>query len=310
MIILDKDSKIENRKSIVTIGKFDGLHLGHIKIIDQVISVAEEYAREEAGIVKTVVSFVNHPAKLLLPDFKGVLMSETEKTELLYGLGIDYYCALVFDESLRDTKASDFFEEYIVGRWKACSLVVGDDFCFGKGRKGNIPFLQEKCKEKGIGLYIVSRKQYEGEAISSSRIRKCLSDGDITAANKMSGHPYTIKGMVVKGAQIGRTLGFPTLNIYPDTGKFLPKFGVYAASVTVDGKMYKAVANLGIKPTLNNVDRPLLETHLLGFEGDLYDRFMEVRLESFIRPEQRFESLEALKMQMNNDLSKVKSKQI
>lgn len=296
MLILGSDSEVKRGCCAVTVGKFDGLHIGHMSIIDTMLENSSD-----KPMSKMLVSFLNHPDMVLGRDYKGSLMSESEKTDLLYEKGLDYYCSLVFDRMLMNTEAGVFFDKFIVKKWKTAALFVGDDFCFGKGRLGNTDFLKEKCKEKGIELTIIKRKEFEGEAISSSRIRKCLAEGEVERAEYMLGRPYTIKGIVSRGHAIGRTISFPTINIHPHKNKFLPRFGVYGASVTIEGIKYRAIANIGIKPTLMNESGPIAEAHILDFDGDLYDTFQEIRLESFIRPEIRFNSLDELKNQLEKD---------
>ena len=292
MLIIDGEKILNEGNTVVTIGKFDGLHRGHMEIIDKMLE------NKGTGLV---VSFVNHPSKLLTSSFSGNLISETEKIELLMEKSIDNYCPLIFDEKLRDTEAEDFFYGYIIGKWHCSCLVVGDDFCFGKGRKGNTEFLSEYCEKEGIRLIVVPRREYLGEPISSSRIRTALAEGRIEEANEMLGRDYSIKGLVARGNMLGRSIGFPTLNIYPPASKFLPKFGVYGSSCILNGRRYRSISNIGIKPTIEGKRNPLVETNLYDFDEDVYDSFAEIRLESFLRPEKRFENLDELKKQIEKD---------
>ena len=295
MLIINRETELKNITTVATIGKFDGLHRGHFKIIREVLKEAEN------GHMRLMASFTNHPGSILSTDFKGVLLSESEKTHILENEGIDFYCELMFDEKLKNTSAEEFFEDFIVNKWHAKVLVVGDDFHFGKNRAGNIGFLTKQCAEKGIKLVVVPREEYLGEPISSSRIKKAMDDGEMEAVTEMLGHNYTIRGIVEKGNQLGRTMGFPTINLYPSNAKYLPRFGVYHSLVEVDGKDYRAITNVGVKPTVTNEQKTVVESHLLDFDGDLYDTFREVRLLRFTRPEVRFNSLEELKEQLAKD---------
>ena len=297
MLIIDQKTEVNAARTVLTIGKFDGLHIGHMKIIKKVldISIDSDYA-----LSKLVVSFVNHPDELLKDNFKGNLMSETEKTSLLMKNNIDYYCPLVFDSTMRDTEAEVFFNEYIVGKWHARALVVGDDFCFGKGRKGNIAFLEETCKKAGIDLYVVQRETYLGEPVSSSRIRAALEEGLVFEASVMLGRKVMIKGIVEKGNQLGRTIGFPTINVSVAKNKFLPRFGVYGGHVIINGEKYRAISNIGVKPTVGS-NKVIAEANIYDFDEDVYDCFASIALESFIRPELHFNDLDELKKQIEID---------
>ena len=297
MLIIDQKTEITAGNTVLTIGKFDGLHIGHMKIIRKLLEMA---AKNYYSLSKLVVSFVNHPNELLKANYKGSLMSETEKTEILMHSNIDYYCPLVFDPSLRDTEAEVFFEEYIVKRWRCRCLVVGDDFCFGKGRKGNIDFLNKACRIHGIDLHVVEREKYLGEPVSSSRIREALDEGRMFEAGFMLGRRYTIKGIVEKGRQLGRTIGFPTINITVPQSKYLPRFGVYGGFVDLNGERFRAISNIGVKPTVGS-DRAGLESFIYDFDREIYGAFVTVALESFIRPELHFAGLEELKKQIEID---------
>ena len=301
MLITDQKTEIKSVRTALTIGKFDGLHIGHMKIVETMLSAAAGSTGEGEPLSKLVVSFVNHPDELLKGDFKGFLLSETEKTDILMNKGIDYYCPLVFDDEMRNTEASDFFKKYIIDTWHCACLVVGDDFCFGKNRAGNLDFLGKACNENNIRLIIVPREEYLGEPVSSSRIRKALEAGEIAEADIMLGRRYCVKGIVERGNRLGHSIGFPTVNIPIPQGKFKPRFGVYGAEARLKGKKYKALANVGVKPTVGEGYRALCEANILDFDEDAYDCYAEISLESFLRPEKRFDSLDELKKQIEKD---------
>ena len=307
MLILDSNTKIKSHNTVVTIGKFDGFHEGHMKILRK---VTEE--KMLAGNFKSLaVSFTNHPDTLLRQDFKGVLMTDYDKDEFLSLYGFDYCVKLVFDEKLRDTERDVFFNEYIVGKWNAAVLVVGDDFSFGKGRQGNCEYLRERCAAAGIKLCVVERKMYKDAPISSSRIKEEVRNGNISEASEMLGYKLNYKGVVMQGNKIGRTLGFPTINIIPDSSLCLPKFGVYTSFVRMDDEnggyiSYEAITNIGLKPTVGDIKRPIIESNLKDFDEEIYGREVVVFPRRFVRPEMKFRSLEELKAQIEKDKEEIR----
>lgn len=294
MKLIDKGYYIQGTKSIVTIGKFDGLHTGHETIFDKVMSMKKD------TLNTIVVSFENHPDKLLTGNAK-LLLSDDDKRERLESIGFDYFCRLAFDDELMNTEAEEFFRSYIVCRWNASILVVGDDFCFGKNRKGDLKLLKCMCRDNGIELIVVERKLYEEIPVSSSRIKDMLIKGRLKAAEKMLGYKYFFKGEIVSGNRIGNTIGFPTINILPDVNCLIPKLGVYATEVTIDGMTYKGITNIGVKPTVGEDEALTIETNILDFNKDVYGHQAKVSLISFLREEKKFSSLNELKKQIEND---------
>ena len=294
MKLIDKGYYIRDAKTIVTIGKFDGLHTGHKTIFDKVMSLKTD------DLKTVVVSFENHQDKLLEGSAK-LLLSESDKHDILGNIGFDYFCRLRFDETLMNTEAEDFFDTYIVGKWNASILVVGDDFCFGKNRKGNLSVLKELCIINNIELVVKERREYKSVPVSSSRIRELLSCAKIVEANEMLGYKYGFQGNIVSGNRLGNTIGFPTINLLPDSRLVIPAYGVYATEVFLDDIIYKGITNIGVKPTVGTNEALTVETHILDFENNVYGKKVKVSLIAFLRGEKKFDSIDELKKQIEID---------
>lgn len=293
----------ENRPIWLAIGMFDGVHLGH----RAVLGLATERAARESDLV-AALTFPEHPAKSLRPGKEPPLIMEPpSKIEALLGCGVDYVVMKPFDDSLSEVSSEDFLgylKEKIPSLHGVC---VGENFHFGKDRKGDADFLKEKGTLVGLTISVAEGVLEDDLPISSSRIRESLAKGEIELVNRMFGFPYRINGEVVSGNKLGRTIGFPTLNVtwVPEAR---PAYGVYLVEVFFDheeGSVH-GVANYGLRPTVekNETADPLFEVHLLG-EGDYSlhqpGDSMSLRLLSFIRPEKKFDSLEALKSQIARD---------
>ncbi len=290
-----KDDYSLNGKNTVTLGKFDGLHRGHGEIFETACKLKKQ------GFQFVAASFSTHPDMLTKDEFEGVLLSKEEKIEHIRKMGADYYCVIPFDKKMMNTEAEDFFKEFIVRRWSASNLIVGDDFNIGRNRRGNIDLISSLCRDNGIRLYVIHRMFYENEPISSSKIKSCLKNGEIAKANDMLGYEYSFKGIIVHGNSIGNKIGFPTINILPEEDRYMPEYGVYKTNVILEGKKYKGITNIGVKPTIDGERKPLIETNILGFDSDVYGKFAEVRLISFVRSERKFQSIDDLKKQIESD---------
>ena len=192
----------------------------------------------------------------------------------------------------------------LAGRLNAVKVVCGPDFRFGRGAAGNVDSLRKYGAKYGFEVSTVDPVVVDGNVVSSSRIRELLSEGDVKKANALLGYRYKIKRSVEDGNHIGRTIDFPTINQSFEEGQLIPAYGVYATSVVIDGKQYDAITNIGVKPTVEKDCRPLAETHILGFSGDLYGKTLEVSFSDFLRPERKFDSLDALKNQIKTDINK------
>ncbi len=281
--------------SAVALGFFDGLHLGHI----EVIKAALEYARKNA-CKSAVFTF---GGETLLPKFSVSenLITHRQKLALLEKIGVDYIFAPDFSE-VREMSAEQFVDDILVKRLNSTAIVCGYDFRFGKGGKAGADMLAELCSERGIKTEIIPPVTFDGEAISSTAIRSLVREGKIAEANARLGYELTYSLPVIHGNKLGRTIGSPTINqIIPPTS-VTPRFGVYKSWTVIEGRSYPSITNIGVKPTVSDGNAALMETHIVGFDGDLYDREISVILREFIREEQKFPSIDELKKNIQNDI--------
>ncbi len=290
--------------SAVTIGSFDGLHVGHRKIIGAMI----DRARQEGGLRSVVVTFDPHPRLVLNsgPNCPVELLSTfEEKVAHCRTMQVDLLFIIHFDREFSRKSSADFIRDVLVGRLGARQVTVGYDHGFGSDRSGSGKTLRELGEEYGFGVEVVGEVIVDGFAVSSTRIRHLLAEGRVAEANDCLGTPYTISGTVVEGNKLGRQIGFPTANLaLPDRCKLLPAHGVYAATATVDGRDWPVMMNIGRRPTVEDDGPVTVEAHLIGFSGDLYGTVLVFRLLGFIRPEQRFGSIDELRAQLLNDQKK------
>ncbi len=286
--------------AVVTIGNFDGVHLGHQRIMHLVL--------EQAGKLQgtsIVYTFRPHPQEVLRPSAQVQLLTTyDEKLEILDQLGIDVAVEESFTPDFFGLSAERFFEEILIERFRAQAIVVGHDFAFGKGRAGNIELLDTVCKSKGIGLTVVPAETKNQEVVSSTAIRNHLLNRNVESANALMGRPFFYRGLVVHGDARGRTIGFPTANLKIDRKLTLP-YGVYATqSVLVKDNqtvIYPSVTNVGVRPTFDQT-HALVETHLLDQPWiDLYDQMLEVRFLKCLRTEMKFAGIDQLKAQIALD---------
>lgn len=283
------------RDSVVTLGKFDGVHRGHRKLIRRVL----ESARENSWSPAVFTFDVSPQAALGISRFQ-TLMTNQERREFLEKLGVETLVECHFSE-LKDMEAEDFVKEILVDRLRAVHFVVGPDFHFGKNRKGSPKFLRELGKTMGFTVEIPDKEMDGDREIASSYIREELQQGRLEKANELLGYPYFITGRVVHGRRQGHQFGFPTINLIPAPEKLLPPRGVYASRTEIAGTVYRGVSNLGCKPTVHG-EFEGLETYLFQCGRDLYGQEAKVELLSFLRPEKSFPSVEALKQQMKSDV--------
>jgi riboflavin kinase/FMN adenylyltransferase len=291
--------------SVVTIGAYDGVHLGHQRVLHLVRELAS--AR---GLEAAVVTFDRHPAQVVRPESAPKLLTSLDqKLELLDATGdVDVCCVLTFDEARSHETAEDFVTEVLVEKLRARRVVVGEDFHFGHKRGGNVPLLGRMGAELGfevLGLALVAVEGDGGGTIySSTRIRELLAEGDVTEAARLLGRPHEVRGIVTEGDRRGRTLGFPTANLTVPSEICLPADGIYAGTfVADDGVSRPAAISLGRRPTFyDHADMSLLEAYVLDFDGDLYGQRAGVRFVERLRGEQRFDSVDALVEQMSRDV--------
>ena len=281
--------------SVVTSGTFDGVHLGHQKILRRL----QELASSKQGET-VLLTYWPHPRLILQPQDKSLRLLSTlsEKVKLLEEMGIDHLIILPFTEELSQMSSADFIRSILVKKIQTKTLVIGYDHKFGKNREGSFEYLQSHSHLFGFAVEEISRQDVDDLGVSSTKIRTALAQGDISTANKYLGRPYDLSGQVVKGQQIGRSLGFPTANIQiADDYKLLPRDGAYAVHAEVKSIRYKAILNIGDRPTVDG-EKKTIEAHLIDFEGDLYGQELRIYFQEFLREEKKFESLDALKNQL------------
>jgi riboflavin kinase/FMN adenylyltransferase len=285
----------ERRPVVATIGAFDGIHRGHHLLLGQVVDRARAL-----GLPSLCVTFDPHPDLVLYPDrHLTYLTDRTEKERVLRQLGLDQVMVIEFTRELSMLNPEEFLG-LISEEHPLAELWVGSDFALGRGRSGTIAALAELGRIQEFALHVVPPRRSEREVISSTFIRSLLTQGNVRHANRLLGRRYRISGMVETGAARGRQLGFPTANIRPDPQRALPADGVYAAVVPLGGVEYRAVANLGSRPTFREGER-LLEVHLLDTTADLYGKPLDVDFVDRLRDTQRFESIDALRAQIARD---------
>ena len=281
--------------SVVTSGTFDGVHLGHQKILRRLQELA---ARKQGETV--LLTYWPHPRLILQPEDKSLRLLTTlsEKVKLLEEMGVDHLIILPFTKELSQMSSDEFIRDILVDKIQTKSLVIGYDHKFGKNREGSFEYLQSHSHLFGFAIEEISRQDVDDLGVSSTKIRTALAQGDISTANKYLGRPYDLSGQVVKGQQIGRSLGFPTANIQiAEDYKLLPRDGAYAVHAEVHSIRYKAILNIGDRPTVDG-QKKTIEAHLIDFEGDLYGQELRVYFQEFLREEKKFESLDALKNQL------------
>lgn len=288
----------------VTIGTYDGIHLGH-----QAVIAATQEAADRLGVKTAVVTFDPHPASILRPDTAPLLLTDLDqKLELLERAGVDTAVVVSFDAERATETPEEFVQSVLLDCIGAKAVIVGDDFRFGKGRTGNVELLAELGHRHGFtveGLDLLPRPDGTIESISSTAIRRALAGGDVVTAAKLLGRYHEVRGPVVQGDQRGRTIGFPTANIAVPRERALPADAVYAGwYIRPDRSAWPCAINIGKRPTFyQDAEHSLLEAHLLDFDGDLYDEPAEVRFVRLLRSEQRFDGIDALKAQLAVDIA-------
>lgn len=283
--------------SVVTVGSFDGVHLGHQEILKRLNAAAGE------SLMRTVVTFEPHPQSIIKRGGQAVpvLMTAEEKTRCLCEFGVDRIYTLRFNLHLASLSAETFVREILLNRLQAQRLVIGYNHSFGRNREGNFEFLEKNKLRFGYDLEVVGPYYLDGEIISSTKIRRALETGNLDRANRYLGKPYALEGKVVSGKGRGRELGFPTANLEPThPQKLVPGSGVYAAAVVVEAKQYPGMLSIGTRPTFGESDRTI-EVHLIGFRGDLYDRTIRLLFLQKLRDEIRYDNVQDLIAQMRAD---------
>ncbi len=281
----------------LAIGVFDGVHRGH----QAVISTSADHARTANG-TPVVVTFDPHPEKVLRPENAPHLLSATQhKIALIRNLGVGHLLVIIFNRPFAATEPEDFVQQLVNNSKPLREICVGHEWSFGKNRRGNLELLKKLGAKLNFQVVGVAPVKANGEVVSSTAIRRAIEKGDFAKAAAMLGREYTILGTVTRGDNLGKKIGFPTANLSAHNEQFPPN-GVYAAEAKVDGELHRGVINLGVRPTVSGgKSERVLEIHLFDFDRDIYGRDIEVRFLKFLRPEKKFENLDALVAQIRRD---------
>ena len=300
VIDLDKPVPAALRGCVLALGNFDGVHRGHAELAREAVELAEQLGRRPAAL-----TFEPHPRSVFRPEepvFR--LTPPALKTELLGDIGLPLTFVLPFDRSIAAIQAEAFVDDLLLGRLGAAGLVCGYDFHFGQGRRGAPEMLQERCAGQGIPVVVVPPFARDGEPVSSTLIRTALEQGDVARAADFLGRPWFVRGVVAHGDKRGRDLGYPTANMHLARDCRL-KYGIYAVRMKIDGIWHDGVASFGSRPTFDD-GAPRLETFVFDFSGDLYGKQVDVAFVAWLRGEAKFDSLEALIVQMDADSARAR----
>ena len=295
-IVREFENYTENTPKVLSLGMFDGVHFGHISIINLLKSVAQENNLETA-----ILTFWPHPRKVFNPNDEIKLLNTlNEKLNLLENANLDVVFLKSFDENFRNLTGEEFIRQILVEKLNVKHIIIGHDHVFGKNKSGNFELLQKLSKELDFVVQQLDAVK-EGEFnISSTKIRNCLANGNIIGANKMLGYHYSVSGKVIDGKKLGRTIGYPTANIEVDELKLLPKKGAYIVEVYVKNKFYKGMLSIGTNPTVNG-DKLTVEVYILDFNEDIYGEEITVKFRDFLHEEIKFDSLEKLIERLDED---------
>lgn len=279
----------------VTLGKFDGLHRGHQKLLNEIFHF------RECGYKPAVFTFETAPGTLMKGKLQTMITTNAERKENLEKAGVEYLVEYPFNQEVAHMDPEDFVANILVGQMGAKAIVTGPDNRFGYQRRGDVELLKQLAPKYGYEMVVVEKELDGNREISSTYVREELAKGNIEKANELLGYTYMIHGLVVHGKHLGSTLGFPTVNLLPREQKHLPAFGVYLSQTVIDGVLYNSITNIGRKPTIEGRHPVGVETYIYDLNQDLYDKWIEVRLTKFMRPEMKFSGIEELKAQVLSD---------
>ncbi|RKD27737.1 riboflavin kinase / FMN adenylyltransferase [Caminicella sporogenes DSM 14501] len=296
------DIKKLDCKSCISIGTFDGLHKGHQILIENLINLSKN--KKNKSIVYT---FANHPKELTNKNcFPKKIVTNADKIKLFEKMGVDILLLLNFDEFHKNTYAEDFVRDILINRLNMEAIIVGYDFRFGKNAEGSSELLKKLSKKYNFDINVVMPIKIDNEIVSSTLIRKFLSEGQVEKANNFLGWKYFLRGKVIRGRQLGSKLGFPTANILVDSKLCLPKTGVYITKTYIDNKSYYSITNIGFKPTFNE-NSYSIETYIINFSENIYDKEIKVEFHKRIRDEMKFDTVKLLCNQIECDIYSVKN---
>lgn len=288
--------------TVVALGCFDGVHLGHTAVIKKAREMADSL-----GCSCTVWTFDQPPKNYFLRHAVPLITDSKQKSVLISRLGVDKFISVPFTKKTASISAEDFFQEILIKRLQVKHIVCGFNYSFGQNGRGNVELLRHFCEESGIGISVISPVSVDGITVSSSAIRDALTSGQTELATKLLGRHYSLKTVVISGQRLARRLGFPTVNQEFSSQMLIPKYGVYATRVTVEGrkKVFYGITNVGVRPTVGGKSL-FAETNIFDFSDDLYGRWVKVEFLHFIRDEKKFNGIDALAAQVNEDILAVK----
>ncbi len=305
MITIKSINEINNiKRSVITIGNFDGIHKGH----EVLIKKAVEYGKKR-NIKSIVFTFENHPANYFRTNPIRNIISNEERINRLNKLGVDLVISIPFDKYMTKISAQDFVEKILVDKLGVEKIIVGDDFTFARNKEGNTDLLKKLSERYKYSLEVIKAIKINGTRISSTYIRSLVSQGDVYAVDEYLGYNYQLEGKVIHCKQLGRTIGFPTANIEVDKEVLIPKNGIYATRIKIEGKIYFGATNIGFNPTVNG-SKLSIETNILQFNEDIYGKLIKIEFLERIRDEKKFSSLDELKNQLKQDTNYVFEKYI
>jgi len=299
IVIKDFDSVDYDKKSVITVGTFDGIHLGHRKIMDSVNEI-----KKSKGLRSVIITFEPHPQIVLknkVPDIK-ILSTFEEKLELFESLNIDIVYVIKFTKKFSQNSAEDFYVNYIINKFGLSDIVIGYDHMVGRNREGGFETLKSLSGKYDFEIHKIDELKTEGYIVSSTVIRHMLQSSSVKDAAMLLNDYYSLTGKVIHGDELGRKIGFPTANIKPVSEyKLIPQNGVYLVKSEIKGKNYFGMMNIGVRPTVTEGQKLTLEVHFLDFGGDLYGQMLKIKFIDYIRKEKKFNSVEELKKQIKKD---------
>jgi riboflavin kinase/FMN adenylyltransferase len=290
--------------AIVTEGTFDGVHVGHRKILSSLVAETQQIKQFEPNAESVVITFWPHPRLVLFPEQQDLQLLSTleEKTEALAAIGIDRLVVLPFDKTFSNLTPEAYVQQILVEGLNTRRLIVGYDHRFGKNRAGDFNFLKINEERFGFAVEEIPRQDIEQVGVSSTKIRHALLRGEVETANRYLAAPYSLYGKVVRGNQLGRTIGFPTANLHiSERYKLIPRDGIYAVRVHLNHAIYNGMLYIGVRSTLGNQLERTIEVNIFDFDEEIYDSFLRVELIAYLRGEEKFDNLESMQHQLYRD---------
>ncbi|SFU81410.1 bifunctional riboflavin kinase/FAD synthetase [Butyrivibrio sp. M55] len=295
-IITELDKLNIREKTAVAIGKFDGIHVGHKELLSKILE------KKKDGLKATVFTFDPSPEEFFVGHSVPQLFTREEKLKAFQELGVDILVMFPLNDETAATDPEEFVRRILVDELNAGFIAAGSDVSFGDKGKGDSKLLERLGKELSYELCIIDKVKIDDEEVSSTRVRNAVSDGDMDLTERLLGTKYSISGIVEHGNHLGHTIGVPTVNILPPSMKLLPPYGVYSSTVKIGKNEFKGMTNIGRKPTVSEKEKVGVETYIYDFDRDVYGEYIEVVLHSFVRPEIKFENMEQLKLQIQQDI--------